>query len=185
MEIFIVKDNKQIGPFEELTVRAMLASGEVTVTDKAWCLLFKDWVPLSDLLNLVASRPRGVVVPDVPCWKWFVSFEGRIGRLTFFKFCICIVAILCGTVSLLFLTSMVPRRFYEYFYIAIVLLFVIVLVCLTSVGLSIRCRRLHDLGFSGWWQLLGCIPILNGIFDLFLLFFPGDGCANKFGQPPK
>lgn len=55
-----------------------------------------------------------------------------------------------------------------------------------SVALAIR--RLHDIGRSGWWILLGVIPIVNiiGIFVLLYFFIkdcqPGE---NLYGPNPK
>lgn len=55
-----------------------------------------------------------------------------------------------------------------------------------SVALAIR--RLHDIGKSGWWILLGVIPIVNiiGIFVL-LYFFIKDSqpSENLYGTNPK
>ena len=55
-----------------------------------------------------------------------------------------------------------------------------------SIALAIR--RLHDIGKSGWWILLGVIPLVNiiGIFVLLYLFIkdsqPGE---NLYGHNPK
>lgn len=52
-------------------------------------------------------------------------------------------------------------------------------------SLAVGARRLHDIGRSGWWQLLMLIPIIGG---LILIFFfvqdsqPGD---NQYGSNPK
>ena len=35
--------------------------------------------------------------------------------------------------------------------------------------LSAAARRLHDTGRSGWWQLLGLIPLIGGIVLLVFL----------------
>jgi uncharacterized membrane protein YhaH (DUF805 family) len=51
-------------------------------------------------------------------------------------------------------------------------------------SLAVSVRRLHDTGRSGWWILLGIIPLLG----LVVLFFaaqdsqPGD---NQYGPNPK
>ncbi len=45
-------------------------------------------------------------------------------------------------------------------------------------------RRLHDLGFSGWWWLLMLVPLVNVVFLLYLLFAPGKGDTNRYGPPP-
>jgi uncharacterized membrane protein YhaH (DUF805 family) len=45
-------------------------------------------------------------------------------------------------------------------------------------SLSITVRRLHDIGKSGWWVLMGFIPLLNLVL-LILLVLPSD-CDNKY-----
>jgi len=55
-------------------------------------------------------------------------------------------------------------------------------------SLALAIRRLHDIGKSGWWILLGVIPLVNiiGIFVL-LYFFIKDSHPdeNQFGLNPK
>jgi len=59
-------------------------------------------------------------------------------------------------------------------------------VMIPSIAVSIR--RLHDLGKSGWWILLGIIPLINfiGIFVL-LYFYVQDSQPeeNEYGPNPK
>jgi uncharacterized membrane protein YhaH (DUF805 family) len=45
-------------------------------------------------------------------------------------------------------------------------------------------RRLNDLNRSGWWFLLFLIPLVNLIFAIYILFFPGTGGDNNFGPAP-
>jgi uncharacterized membrane protein YhaH (DUF805 family) len=46
-------------------------------------------------------------------------------------------------------------------------------------------RRLHDTGRSGWWILIGLIPLVGAI--VLLIFFVGDSQAgpNQYGDNPK
>lgn len=44
-------------------------------------------------------------------------------------------------------------------------------------------RRLHDLNLTGWLLLLGFIPYLNILFELFLLLMPGKETENRYGMP--
>ena len=49
-------------------------------------------------------------------------------------------------------------------------------------ALAVGARRLHDIGRSGWWQLL----LLSGIGFLVLLYWwvqPGEGAGNIYGEP--
>lgn len=51
-------------------------------------------------------------------------------------------------------------------------------------GLAVGARRLHDTGRSGWWQLIGIIPIVGWI--LLIVWFATDSEPdNKYGPNPK
>ena len=51
--------------------------------------------------------------------------------------------------------------------------------------LAVGARRLHDIGRTGWWQLIGLVPFI-GVLVLIIFFVldsnPGD---NKYGPNPK
>ena len=44
-------------------------------------------------------------------------------------------------------------------------------------SISITARRLHDTGRSGWWQLIGLIPVVGPIVQILLSGPPND--ANR------
>jgi uncharacterized membrane protein YhaH (DUF805 family) len=50
--------------------------------------------------------------------------------------------------------------------------------------LSVSVRRLHDIGRSGWWLLLGCIPVAGWIVLLIWHARPGDAWPNRYGRSP-
>ena len=52
-------------------------------------------------------------------------------------------------------------------------------------GLALAIRRLHDTGRSGWWMLLGFIPLIGWI--VLLIFFVTDSQpgSNPYGPNPK
>ena len=51
-------------------------------------------------------------------------------------------------------------------------------------GLAVGARRLHDTGRSGWWLLIGLIPLVGWI--ILLVFFVQDSKpANQHGPNPK
>jgi uncharacterized membrane protein YhaH (DUF805 family) len=50
--------------------------------------------------------------------------------------------------------------------------------------LAVGARRLHDTGRSGWWLLIGLIPIVGWI--ILIVFFVQDSQpANQYGPSPK
>jgi uncharacterized membrane protein YhaH (DUF805 family) len=50
-------------------------------------------------------------------------------------------------------------------------------------SLAVAMRRLHDTGRSGWWLLIGLIPIAGFIIVLVLLALEGDRGPNQYGAP--
>jgi uncharacterized membrane protein YhaH (DUF805 family) len=61
-----------------------------------------------------------------------------------------------------------------------------VLILATLVpNLAVGARRLHDTNRSGWWQLIGIIPIVGWI--LLIVWYATDGTPgqNEHGTNPK
>ncbi|KCV80816.1 hypothetical protein ATO10_15375 [Actibacterium atlanticum] len=50
-------------------------------------------------------------------------------------------------------------------------------------GISACSRRLHDIGRSGWWQLLLLVPLIGVIILIYWLSKSGEG-ENKYGPVP-
>ena len=44
--------------------------------------------------------------------------------------------------------------------------------------------RLHDIGISGWWVLLGLVPYLNTVAGVLLSLVPGSTGDNRYGKVP-
>ena len=45
-------------------------------------------------------------------------------------------------------------------------------------------RRLHDTGRSGWWYLIGFVPLVGWIILLVFLVGEGNPGQNEYGPPP-
>jgi len=56
-------------------------------------------------------------------------------------------------------------------------------VLLPSMGVSTR--RLHDTDHSGWWLLIGLIPLIGPITLLIYMVSEGQALTNQYGPPPK
>lgn len=48
-------------------------------------------------------------------------------------------------------------------------------------ALAVLVRRLHDTGKSGWWALIGFVPLVGGIVLLVFTVLDSDAGENKFG----
>lgn len=47
--------------------------------------------------------------------------------------------------------------------------------------IAVTVRRLHDTGRSGWWLLLGFVPLVGGLILLFFYLQPSTPGPNAFG----
>lgn len=52
-------------------------------------------------------------------------------------------------------------------------------------NLSLCIRRLHDVGKSGWFYLIGFIPIINLWPVALILFVDSEPHTNQWGEDPK
>ena len=52
-------------------------------------------------------------------------------------------------------------------------------------SLAVTVRRLHDTGRSGWWVLIGLIPIIGWIWLLVYMAEEGHSGSNEYGANPK
>jgi uncharacterized membrane protein YhaH (DUF805 family) len=133
--------------------------------------------------------------------KSILSFKGRIDRKTFtkhylgviiltllfilallgFSFSLGFVLVKLDTVS--FETS---ENILDFVELISLILNMLMMIILLWVGFSATAKRLHDLGFSGWWQLLTFIPfvgIVPWFVRLLVCFFKqGKNEENKYGE---
>lgn len=65
-------------------------------------------------------------------------------------------------------------------------LFTVVYMLATFLpSLGVLFRRLHDTGRSGWWWLIGLIPIIGAIVLLIFLLEDSQANSNQYGPNPK
>lgn len=51
-------------------------------------------------------------------------------------------------------------------------------------SLAVGARRLHDTNRTGWWQLIGIIPIVGWIILIVFMASEGDAADNQYGAAP-
>ena len=60
----------------------------------------------------------------------------------------------------------------------------LVSLALLLPNLSVAIRRLHDTDHSGWWVLIGLVPIIGFIVLLIFYLRQSDPGENQYGPPP-
>lgn len=106
------------------------------------------------------------------------SSEGRISRSTYWYFCLSIAGV--GMVALLsdyVFGTIDSNSGYGYFYSIFSLMSII-------TGIFVFIKRSHDLNWSGWYILLGFVPIANIIVVVYWAFVKGTVGKNNYGLDP-
>ena len=62
MQIYLLKDDKQIGPYTEEQLRGMVKAGTISASEFAWHEGIKEWQPLNRIISFLAGMP----VPPQP-----------------------------------------------------------------------------------------------------------------------
>ena len=52
-------------------------------------------------------------------------------------------------------------------------------------SLALTIRRFHDQGRSGWWVLIGLLPVLGGLILLIFMLIDSKPEDNQWGPSPK
>jgi uncharacterized membrane protein YhaH (DUF805 family) len=52
-------------------------------------------------------------------------------------------------------------------------------------SIAVTARRLHDINRSGWWQLIGIIPIIGWIIVIIWYATDSNSGSNQYGPNPK
>jgi uncharacterized membrane protein YhaH (DUF805 family) len=62
---------------------------------------------------------------------------------------------------------------------------VVVGLALLVPSLAVAVRRLHDIGKSGWWLLIGLVPLVGSIIVLVFACQDSQPGTNQYGPSPK
>ncbi|EKS9795591.1 MULTISPECIES: DUF805 domain-containing protein [Burkholderia] len=109
----------------------------------------------------------------------YATFEGRARRAEYWYF-----VLLTTVLSIAAQIIGVAGR--DGGLITLLLLGVLALISLALIipGIAVSVRRLHDTGRSGWFLLLGLIPVVGGILLLVWTCSRGTEGPNRFGADP-
>lgn len=104
--------------------------------------------------------------------KKYAVFEGRARRKEYWMFVLInmIVSIIVGLIG-----SLINFNSLSIIYILAVFI----------PSLAVAIRRLHDIGRSGWWILIGFIPLIGGLVLIVFAMLDSQSGENQYGQNPK
>ena len=117
----------------------------------------------------------------------YANFEGRARRSEYWYFVLMNIVIMIVPIIFIMINATSDNGEGPLFFLGIGIIGVVGLA-LFLPSLAVAVRRLHDTGKSGWWYLIGIIPIVSYIGGLVLfVFYLSDSQAgnNKWGPNPK
>ena len=101
------------------------------------------------------------------CVRKYAEFNGRASRPEYWWFTLFVV--LVGTL-LGFVSSLLSWLFY---------------LGMLVPSVAAASRRLHDTSRSGWWQLIGLVPLVGWIVMIVFLAQESQAGANEHGPAPS
>jgi uncharacterized membrane protein YhaH (DUF805 family) len=118
--------------------------------------------------------------------KEYANFSGRARRTEFWMFTLfsAIASIVLGLLDTLFGTATVYGNGTVVTFTPGILQGIYALAVLIPT-LAVTVRRLHDTDRTGWWLLIGLIPIVGGIVLLVFMCLDGTRGPNRYGVDPK
>jgi uncharacterized membrane protein YhaH (DUF805 family) len=112
-------------------------------------------------------------------WKYlFTSFEGRIGRQSYWMGVLVLigVSIVAGLLDAILGTAGESGWG---------IVSVLAALAMIYPAIALYAKRWHDRGKSGWWSLIGLVPVIGGLWMLIELgFLKGTSGANPYGADP-
>ena len=105
--------------------------------------------------------------------KKYAVFSGRARRKEYWMFFLfnIIIAFVLGFIEGLAGSSGLIGIFYS--------------LAVLIPGIAVSVRRLHDTDRSGWWLLIGLVPIVGAIVLLVFMVFDSQSGQNQYGEYPK
>ena len=103
----------------------------------------------------------------------YVGFEGRARRKEFWMFALInfIIGLILSAIEAVFGSFGILSTLYG---LAILL-----------PSLAVTVRRLHDTNKTGWWVLIGLVPVIGFIVLLIMTIQDSTPGANQYGPNPK
>lgn len=102
----------------------------------------------------------------------FLVVEGRSRRSEYWYF---VLAIIIGSLGFGLIDSLLGIGLLGFLFQLAVLI----------PSITVGVRRLHDIGKSGWWMLIGLIPLIGTLVLLYFFVLDSEPGENQYGANPK
>ncbi|OCG14837.1 MULTISPECIES: DUF805 domain-containing protein [unclassified Gilliamella] len=113
--------------------------------------------------------------------KNYANFNGRARRKEYWMYVLfnCLLGIALNFIALIF--GSISHSLLS------VMVFVQCIISLALIipGLAVTVRRLHDINKSGWWILIGLIPLIGAIVLFVFACLDSTPGSNQYGENPK
>lgn len=185
-------DGTPVGPLNREMILQMLRAKQLCPVQLVFTEGMTEWQPInvvfSDVpgLGVFNSREWGPIVAWTICMSSkYATFSGRASRSEYWWFSLAnvLVFLLIGVVFFLIYALTEEENVLS----AMVVMLCIYWLAALVPGWAVTSRRLHDIGKSGWWQLLAYIPIVSYVGSFIMLLFAvtcSDG-PNSYGMGPE
>lgn len=118
---------------------------------------------------------------------YLFSFNGRVDRQAYWTSWV--VGLVCNALTLTsiwFLIDAQARDDMRGELVEATVAFSLISLVVSISVLSFQIRRWHDLNKSGWWVLVGLVPIIGSLYAFGMQgFVPGADETNSFGPPQR
>jgi uncharacterized membrane protein YhaH (DUF805 family) len=111
--------------------------------------------------------------------KKYAVFSGRARRMEYWMFVLFNIIIIVVLALIDYLTGTFSPR------AGVGLLGGLYSLAVLIPSIAVTVRRLHDTGRTGWWILIGLIPVIGNIVLLIFMVLDSEPGANEYGPNPK
>ena len=113
-------------------------------------------------------------------WKYLLtSFDGRINRA---KFWAAIGVIFAGAIVAMLIDNLIGTTIQDLPYGYVYIIYAIAMI---YFALAVYAKHWHDRDKSGWWTLIGLVPLIGGIWLIVELgILEGTRGPNRYGPDP-
>ena len=197
---FCAINGKQEGPYTVEALASMTAQSPLAPDTMVWSEGMPGWKHLSET-PLYNALPKSMVPPAVPlgavfqagaqntaslgfvdavkiCLTKYADFKGRASRPEYWWFAL-------FSFMLAFVAAFIPAFFSAFgptpFTAFLSLINLLISLALILPSIAVAVRRLHDIDRTGWWILIGLVPLVGLIAMLVFLTKPGTAGQNRFG----